>query len=285
MNLALNPKTIVWDTFGGLEKPKPEWEEQIAYWEDYAAKFFRSNGMVFSAKDSNVENWLLSDDRAPFADMVKELLPRLEKLVALDDVDAILFAHWLPDIHLGTSVTNMAMHKLGLKDCLGFAISDRGLSAPFFAFDALHKFLSKGRKRGLLIIADQKHTMYKSDVIDAIDPFNAACILPVDLTNLHGPLFVGYARGFITGETTERQVVETLTKGFGLDPQSVQFIGPEDLLDDPVFDGRKTVTDKRLVCAAPFISFSNVNDTSVDHVLLCRDGNCISALGFSGAAS
>ena len=165
MNFSLNTQSIVWDTFGGLEPAKPEWQEQVAYWEDYARKFFKSNGMEFHAEDSNVENWLMSDDRAPFVDMVRELLPKLAEAKENEQADAILFAHWLPDIHLGTSVTNFAMHKLGLKDCLGFAISDRGLSAPFFAFDSLYKYLSKGRQRGLLIIADQKHAMYKSDII------------------------------------------------------------------------------------------------------------------------
>lgn len=285
MNLAINPKTVVWDTFGGLEPPKPEWKDQISYWEDYAEKFFKSNGMTFKPEDSNVENWLMSDDRAPFADMVGELLPRLEDVADLEEIDAILFAHWLPDIHLGTSVTNYAMHKLGLKNCLGFAISDRGLSAPFFAFDALYKFLINGRKRGLLIISDQKHTMYKSDIIEEINPHNTTCIVPLDLSKSEGLKYKGYRRAFIKEGQSPTELIKDLMVDFDLPSDQTVVIGPRSITDDPAFENRRITTNERLVCTAPFAAFADIENFDRNYVLLCLDGNCISALGFEARVS
>ncbi len=285
MSFALDTRKIVWDTFGGLEPPKPEWREQIGYWEDYARKFFSSNGMNFQPQDSNVEAWLMSEDRAPFVDMIGQLLPQLSAASAGPDTDAILFAHWLPDIHLGTSVTNFAMHKLGLKDSLGFAISDRGLSAPFFAFDSLYKYLRMGRRHGLLLIADQKHVMYRSDIVERLDPMNAACIVPIDLDSTQGLTYRGYARQRITAGSTAAECLSAITHDFGLSLKNTVFIGPEDVLRGLDNVAGKTATNDRLVCAAPFVAFSEVDDLHPHHVLVCRDGDRLTALGFQGLAT
>src|SRR5436190_20125643 len=102
--------------------------------------------------------------------MAEALLNRLSQRAAISDVDFVLLAHWLPDLHLGTSVTNFAMHHLGLSGAFGFAISDRGLSAPLFAVECIDKYLRDGRGKAVLMIMDQKHLLYKSALIDSLSP-------------------------------------------------------------------------------------------------------------------
>ena len=285
MSLFLNTQHIVWDEFGGLEPPKPEWRDQFAYWEDYVEKFFKSNGMKFDPADSNVEPWLMADDRAPFAGMVDELLPRLKERADLQDTDAVLFAHWLPDLHLGTSVTNFAMHRLGLENCFGFAISDRGLSAPFFAFDSLYKYLQKGRRCGLLMIADQKHMMYKSDLIDQLNPTNSACIVRVDTNNQVGLRYLGYRRQILNSDQTAAAAVADILTEMMLDPAETCLIGSASALQGSTGVAEQIVTQDRLVCAAPFAALSQVQDMSKNYVLLCRTGDVVTALGFERASS
>lgn len=277
MTFFFDTSKIVWDEFGGLEPPQEEWRAQFAYWEDYVRKFFGSNGMAFDAGDSNVETWLMAQDRAPFAAMVAELVPRLGNVAG---TEAILFAHWLPDLHLGTSVTNFAMHQLGLRDCFGFAISDRGLSAPFFAFDSLHKYLGDTGKRGLLIVADQKHVMYKSDLVARLNPKNAACILVLDTANTHGMRYAGYRRATVAGDAgvAIAGILETL----GFDPAQTRLVGPKTLLAQEKGYAGTIETDERLVCTAPFAALSATDRPDLNHVLLCRDGDRITALGFAG---
>lgn len=285
MSLYINPQHIVWDEFAGLELPKEEWREQFAYWEDYVEKFFQSNGMRYDPADSNVENWLMSDDRAPFAGMVEQLLPRMAERTVLEGTDAILFAHWLPDLHLGTSVTNFAMHKLGLRDCFGFAVSDRGLSAPFFAFDSLYRYLLKGRRRGLLIIADQKHVMYKSDLVHRLNPKNAACIVQLDTENAAGLRYAGYRRHLGSESESDASAIGFILADLGLEPARTCLIGPSDLLEAATLGTDRIVTQDRLVCAAPFAALSQTEDDTRNYLLLCRDGRTISALGFEGASA
>lgn len=282
MSLYLNTRHIVWDEFGGLEAPRDEWRAQFAYWEDYVEKFFHSNGMAWDPADSNVESWLMSEDRAPFAGMVDQLLPRLAARTGLDKTDAILFAHWLPDLHLGTSVTNFAMHKLGLTDCFGFAISDRGLSAPFFAFDSLYKYLLNGRRRGLLIVADQKHVMYKSDLVQRLAPANAACVIQIDTANDAGLRYAGYCRHVMSEDETEAAALAAILSALHMNPARSCLVGPESLLEDAVAGPDRIVTQDRLVCSAPFAALCEAQDMTRSYLLLCRDGRTISALGFEG---
>ena len=280
MSVHVDPAHIVWDVFDCLEPPREEWREQFAYWEDYVEKFFRSNGMDWDPADSNVEAWLMAPDRAPFAAMVDALLPRLAERTALGGTDAILLAHWLPDLHLGTSVTNFAMHRLGLEDCFGLAVSDRGLSAPFFAFDCLVKYLAAGRRRGLLVVTDQKHLMYRSDLVRRLEPLNSACILALDLEAREGLRYAGYARADAPPEGAPlAPVVEGLRERLGLSPDTVP-IGPPDLAPGGV------ETDGRLVCSAPFAALAEAARTEprADRLLLCRDARHVTALGFGGAS-
>lgn len=284
MTLYVDPKKIVWGEFGGLEPPQPSWRDQFPYWEDYVRKFFASNGLPFRDDDSNVERWLMADDRAPFASMVDALLPDLRARAEIDGTEVILFAHWLPDLHLGTSVTNFAMHRLGLEDCFGFAISDRGLSAPFFAFDSLYRYLGTTGHKGLLVIADQKHLMYRSDLVDTLDPKNAACAIAVDTRAKAGLRYAGYRRLDIGQAGPGAAIAEGLEQ-FGLEPMATNLIGPLSLLETAPPCASVLQTDERLICSAPFAALAQTSQTDLNQLLLCRDGDWLTVLGFAGERS
>jgi hypothetical protein len=282
MTLYVDPKKIVWGEFGGLEPPQEVWRDQFPYWEDYVRKFFASNGLPFASNDSNVERWLMSEDRAPFASMVEALLPDLRARAEVKGTEVILFAHWLPDLHLGTSVTNFAMHRLGLENCFGFAISDRGLSAPFFAFDSLYRYLGTTGGKGLLVIADQKHLMYRSDLVEALNPKNAACVMALDTLAPAGLRYCGYRRLAIAGIGPGAAIAAGLAD-LGLDRAATVLIGPKTLLDSAPAAAGTHATDERLICSAPFVALAQSQWPNLNHLLLCRDGDWLSFLGFAGA--
>jgi hypothetical protein len=281
MTMYVDPAQIVFGAFDALEPSRAEWAEQFDYWRDYVEKFFRSNGLPFTPADSNVEQWLMAPDRAPFSEMVRQLLPRLAAQADLSGTEAILFAHWLPDLHMGTSVTNFAMHELGLKNCFGFAISDRGLSAPFFAFDTLHKYLAAKGCSGLLLVADQKHLLYKSKLVDDLAPRNAATAIRLDPANREGFSYRGYRRApFVAGASVDG-LLDQFIDDLDLDRGAVTVIGPASLVQGHATDGIQLVfTDERLVCSAPFAALADAPDLARDHLLLCQDGRHVTALGF-----
>ncbi|MGJ8628489.1 MAG: hypothetical protein ACSHXB_16125 [Sulfitobacter sp.] len=286
MTLYIDPAQIQWGEFGELEPPQKEWEEQFDYWRDYVEKFFLSNGMKFEPGDSNVEQWLMAPDRAPFSEMIKALLPKLSKTVDLSETEAILFSHWLPDLHMGTSVTNFTMHELGLKNCFGFAISDRGLSAPFFAFDTLYKYLTAKNCSGLLLIADQKHLLYKSKLVDDLKPSNAAAILRLDPSIKAGLEYRGYKRTSHGADAENTTLVAGLLDHFELQGDRATVIGPNSLLTDTdVGNAQIKITRDAYLCAAPFAALVDDIDQTRDHLLLCRDDNHVTALAFKGDRS
>lgn len=286
MTLYVDPAQIVWGAFDALEPSRPEWVEQFDYWRDYVEKFFRSNGLDFSAEDSNVEQWLMAPDRAPFSEMVRQLLPRLTCQADLSGTEAILFAHWLPDLHMGTSVTNFAMHELGLTNCFGFAISDRGLSAPFFAFDTMHKYLAAKGCSGLLLIADQKHLLYKSRLVDQLAPRNSATAIRLDPANREGFAYLGYRRAPLPNGRDNAMLVADFADGFRLNRRNLTVVGPAALAQGAASEGLDTiVTDDTLVCSAPFAALSDGYDLSRDYLLLCQDSRHVTALGFGGPLS
>ena len=67
MGPHLNVEHIIWERFGCLEPSQPAWLDDLSYWEDYTAAFFRSNGRAYGPEDSNVRGWLQAADRAPCA--------------------------------------------------------------------------------------------------------------------------------------------------------------------------------------------------------------------------
>ena len=211
--------------------------------------------------------WLQAPDRAPFAHMVGQLLPELEKRTNLDDIDLVLLAHWLPDLHLGTSVTNYALHRLGLNNGFGFAISDRGPSAPLFALNCAQRYLSGGCKRALLMVMDQKHLLYRSDLVDRLKPRNSACLMVVEQNEEPGAAVSWYeSRTGVPSEAIASTISDICHKN-GMDRSSVTVIANPDVADAAQCQGPVLRQDPRLLCSAPFAVLAGAPDFSGAAVL------------------
>jgi hypothetical protein len=277
---CLDVERIVWQRFGCLEPSQPEWLHDLAYWEDYAAAFFRSNGRTYGPERSNVRGWLEAADRAPFVRMADVLLTRLASQADLRDVDFVLFAHWLPDLHLGTSVTNFAMHRLGLRTAFGFAISDRGLAAPFVAFDCIDRFLQDEGRKALLMIMDQKHLLYRSRARETLDPDNNACMLLLARRPTRGFAYLGYRRLVLEKGSSMHQTCRALLDAFSLRGRSTTIVTADPLLASFGLSDRTVMADRRLVCAAPFAALAEARAPGRDCLLLARDGQAVCGVAF-----
>jgi hypothetical protein len=268
MTVSLDPKQIVWNTFDGLEPPIAGWQDQVGYWEDYTSRFFRSNGRDYMQEDSNVARWLSASDRAPFANMLLALLPLLRERADLGDLDLVILAHWLPDIHLGTSVTNLALHSLGIDDGLGFAVSDRGRSAPFFALHCIGRYLAHGRRKALLVTMDQKHLLYRSPVVEAIHPFNAASMVVLREGGA-GPLnYRGYRR--LSGQEYETvgRAARQLAEQFDVDLENCTLVADRHILPQVDWPGPVLPQEQRLLCSAPFAALASQEADGCDYLLM-----------------
>jgi len=254
MTLHLDPAKIVCDSFGGLEPSVPDAQDQYDYWEDFNARFFRSNGSEYDCRrDTNVRSWLEAPDRASFAAMVAQLLPQIRRRDALSDVDLVLLAHWMPDLHLGTSVTNYAMHELGIEDGVGFAISDRGLSAPFFALNCAARYLRNGRRKALLMVMDQKHLLYRSETVARLKPENSAGLMLLERDCDRGLNYCGYARRTRVGAFDRSDALIDVCKAFDFDPADTLLIADAGMREPGRGFGAFDATDPSLMCTAPFM--------------------------------
>jgi hypothetical protein len=280
MALQLNLEHIVWDRFGCLEPCQPEWLDDRSYWEDYTAAFFRANGRTYRPEDSNVSGWLQAADRAPFVRMAEVLLSRLAARACLRDVDFVLLAHWLPDLHLGTSVTNFAMHRLGLNSAFGFAISDRGLTAPFVAFDCIDKYLTGRRKKALLMIMDQKHLLYQSSLRASLNPDNTACVMLLTRRPTPGLAYLGYRRLVLASPSTVEHTCLAIMRSLALRSHATTFITADPLIAALHLPAHIVTANRQLVCAAPFAALSRILVPARDHLLLARDGQAVCGVAF-----
>jgi hypothetical protein len=283
MSMHLDPSTIVWDRFGGLEPADPAWSGDRAYWEEFTAAFFAANGRDYdTARDSNVDAWITASDRAPFSDMTEALLKRLSQQMPLGDVEMVLLAHWLPDLHLGSSVTNFAMHHLGLDDCTGFAISDRGLSAPFFALDCLDRCLKGGTGKALLLVMDQKNLLYRSPSVEAINPANAAAAILLTREPPEGRslCFAGYRRIVGCSDEAVAETVADARQAFGL-REDARIIAANDVPGLP--DADIVMADTTLVCSAPFASLAEAG--ARDTLLVLREEQALTVVGLKETVS
>lgn len=273
MTLQFDPAKLVWGRFGGLEAADPAWLGDTGFWEGFNTAFFKANGRSYDAeRDSNVGDWVTAEDRASFTDMIVALAPRIAA-ADLDGVDMVILAHWLPDLHLGSSVTNFAIHHLGLKDCTGFAISDRGLSAPLFAFDFAARAIANGRcSKVLLLVMDQKNLLYRDPMISELKPENTAAAMVLGAECL-GLAYRGYVRRSSIKGTEAAAAIADIRRGFGLSEDAV-LIGPDSL------PGAVAV-EPSLICAAPFVAMIQ-HDPGRDVLLATWQFGALSVLGFAG---
>ncbi|MCG7622243.1 hypothetical protein [Epibacterium sp. Ofav1-8] len=272
MTLRLDPAKIVGASFGGLEPPVADAADQHAYWEDFNARFFRSNGQEYDpVAQSNVENWLSAPDRASFAAMAEELLNELRQHDPLEDVDLVLLAHWMPDLHLGTSVTNFALHWMDRPDGFGFAISDRGLSAPLFAIDCAARYLTRQGRRALVMTMDQKHLLYRSPTAEQLQPENSASLLLLESEAKSGLCYRGYRRHIQIEEADLPAVLDTSCRDLGLDPSATVLISDDRLrgLDEGFADWRPAPSSQ--MCAAPLRALMGMPATRNNLLMTWQD--------------
>ena len=131
-------------------------------------------------------------------------------------------------------------------------------------------------------MADQKHVMYKSDLVHRLDPKNAACVVHVDTENQSGMRYAGYCRHVRTAGESAASAIAAILDGMGLDPARTCPVGPATLLDQVRSGADRIETQSRLVCSAPFAALAQTQDCTRNHLLLCEDDQTISALGFEG---
>ncbi|UWR89877.1 hypothetical protein [Phaeobacter inhibens] len=283
MTLRIAPGSLICREFGGLEAADPNWLKEVDYWEDYNSRFFRANGKTYQSADSNVQTWLTADDRAPYAAMTRELLDDLSSRMDLSDIDLVLMAHWLPDIHLGTSVTNFALHHLGVKDGFGFAISDRGRTAPLFAMHCAARYLRSGRRKALVLSMDQKHLLYRSPVVDALEPVNSAAAMVLERDIQSGIQYSGYRRLMLSDQDDLATAVTNLCVEMGQASENVCLIAAPDLLTRAAHAGPVVAQSTRLLCAAPFAALHDAQTQggSGAYLVLSQERNAVSAIMLS----
>lgn len=281
MTMHIAPNSLIHATFAGLEPVDPSWQNDHAYWEEFNAAFFAANGMTYDpAKHSNVAQWVTATDRAPFAAMAEALIDQLQDRVDLTDVSTVFLAHWLPDVHLGTSVTNYVMHKLGLENAFGLALSDRGLSAPLYALDTIAKMLAKSGGKALLLVMDQRNFLYRTPALDALDVTNSASAMVLD-TSDKGMGYCGYAlRSLADGDDMAAHLT-AMAADLGIDPQAATFVVSAD--DAEQVQGLRVVpSNPAHVCAAPFAVLQDMKAEG-PVVLVSRDADKLCAVGLTKA--
>jgi hypothetical protein len=272
--MALTLEYLDSHVFGSLEPFEPAWLAKRDDWESYTQALFRANGLLWEPTSSNVDHWLQAPDRAPFLNMAGGMLPALQSGRDLSRVALVIVAHWTPDLHLGTSVSNYLLHELGLTKALGFAISERGLSAPLFAVDCAARYLQPGQQ-ALVLVADQRHLLYRSPAFDPSAVSNSASLLLLEQGGPSRPL-TGYRRQL-------RGQGESLADSLGLmlvQPPAWPVGGT--LVADPAtlaatgWTGLRRATDPARLCSAPFAALADCRGSAL---LLQADAQALYGLG------
>jgi hypothetical protein len=281
MTMHISPNSLIHATFNGLEAVDPAWQNDHAYWEEFNASFFAANGMAYDpAVNSNVANWVSATDRAPFAAMADALLAQLRDRVDLTDVSTVFLAHWLPDVHLGTSVTNYVMHALGLENAFGLAFSDRGLSAPLYAMDTIAKTLENKGGKALLLVMDQRNFLYRTPALDALDLTNSASAMVLDMSKV-GLGYQGYTRRTASPSSDLTPYLKDMAAELGLDAKATTFVVSSDHIDK--VNGLTTVpSNPAHACAAPFAVLQEM-DGDAPVILVTCDDDMLCAVGFGKA--
>ncbi|QXH58087.1 hypothetical protein [Pseudomonas maumuensis] len=278
MTLCLDPADIVFQSFHHTETPQPEWRAEVAHWRSYVQHFFQANGRTLSPRDDQVQAWVDSQERASFSDMISAVLPRLAAVIQPQRVKTVLMAHWTPDLHMGSSVVNAAIHQLGLSACLALAISDRGADAGLFALDGLSDCLADKDEDGLLLIAEQKNLMYDSPLMARLQPENNACVCLLN-SQQRGLRYRGFRRAPHAKWSTEW--LSHLIEQLGLVNERLTLIGPAQLLEVASAGTRALATNPHLLCAAPFVALRTFWEPQRDYLLISENDNGISLCGLA----
>ncbi|TWC22889.1 MULTISPECIES: hypothetical protein [unclassified Pseudomonas] len=278
MTLCLDPTDIVFQSFDHTEVPQPEWDTDIPHWRSYAQHLFQANGETLNPQHDQVQAWVTSPERASFSDMITALLPRLAAVIEPGRVKTVLMAHWTPDLHMGSSVVNAAIHQLGLSACLALAISDRGPDAGLFALDGLNDCLAGKDEDGLLLIAEQKNLMYFSPLMAALQPENNACVCLLNKQQ-RGLRYQGFRRTPVDQWSSESllRAIEQL----GLVKERLVLIGPARLLEIAPVGTQSFAVNPRLLCAAPFVALRALWQPQCDYLLISENDNGISLCGLA----
>lgn len=278
MTLCLDPADIVFQSFHHTDPAMPESDPHIPHWRSYTQHFFRANGETLSPQDDRALAWVTSTERASFSDMIAVLLPRLATVIQPARVKTVLMAHWTPDLHMGSSVVNAAIHQLGLSACLALAISDRGPDAGLYALDGLNDCLAGKDEDGLLLIAEQKNLMYFSPLMEALQPENNACVCLFNKQQ-RGLRYRGFRRARLAQWSSEylSHAVEQL----GLTKERLTLIGPARLLEAAHAGARAFAVNPKLLCAAPFVALRTFWEPQRDYLLISENDNGISLCGLA----
>lgn len=236
--------------FAGLEPFDPVWLAERDEWESYASGLFRSNGLPWRPSDSNVDQWLQAPDRSSFLAMTEELLPPLQAVRDLSRVVLVIVAHWTPDLHLGTSVSNFILHELGLTKALGFAISERGLSAPFFAVDCVARYLQTGQQ-ALVLVVDQKHLLYHSPAFNPSSVQNSASLLLLEQGGPGRPI-TGYRRQLRNPGEPLAESLRLMLAQRPEWPAGITLVADPLTLAESGWTGPCQATEPARLCSAPF---------------------------------
>jgi hypothetical protein len=180
--------------------------------------------------------------------------------------------------HLGYEFRD-APH-LGLDKAFGFGISDRGLSAPFFALDCIDKYLQGGRNKALLLVMDQKHLLYKSALTEALKPDNSACAMLLERRDGPGFVYLGYRRHVVPSPASLAPECLALFNSLSLRREVTTIITPDGLFAGLDLPGHIRMADPRLVCAAPFVELSETLVPNRDYLFLTRDTRAICGVAF-----
>ncbi len=261
MQLDLN--NMAYRQFGGLEQIGSEERANADFLAGYVEKLFASNGLEIAKEDLRIVDWLNAPDRAPYANMANQLWQDLAPQIDPNRVGLVLMAHWMPDVHLGTSVTNYLMHIGNITDGIGFSLSECGTTAPFVALDWMNRYITRyPHKTGLLLVCDQRNLMYRSVVHDALDPVNIGCL--IQMSNTRGLHFVGLERS--QSEYGTSNLLHRAAERFGMNPARTTLVGST-LPDLPRFADRIEACPRQL-CAAPFVAIAEAGQRNTDYLIL-----------------
>lgn len=269
--MQLDLDQMVYGQFGSLDPITQEDRANSGFLTDYVERLFASNGRVIRPDEIRVKEWLDAPDRASYASMAGALWRDMQPRIDPDDVGLVLMANWMPDLHLGTSVTNYLMHVGQMTSSIGFSLSECGTAAPFVALEWMDRYLRvHPGKSGLLLICDQRNLMYRVPEIEARAPVNAACLLEV--SGRSGLGFAGIKRA--DPGVDRAGFASEAARALGLEPRHTCLVAAT-----PVAGFAETIApDPRQMCAAPFIALAErgpvrrdvlILDESQDQTLAC----------------